>query len=48
MQRREAVLAGGIDDLFPEDAGLDPRAAVLGVDLDAAHLAHVEQQRSVE
>ena len=48
MQRGEAVRTSELDDFLPQNAGFDTCAALLGVDLDAAHLPHVEQERSLE
>ncbi len=48
VQRGQTLLGGRVDHVLPQRSGLDPRATVLRVDLDGAHLAHVEQQRSVE
>ena len=48
VQRGQALLGGRHDHVLPQRTGLDPGATVLRVDLDGAHLAHVEQQRSVE
>ena len=48
VQRRKAVLAGRGHDVAPERARLGPRAARLGIDLDAGHAGGLEQQRAVE
>ncbi len=48
VKRRQALLDGGNDDVLPHRAGLDAGLSVLGVDLDTTHLAHVDENRSVE
>ena len=48
VQRREPVLGRGDDDVLPHRARLDAGDPALGVDLDTAQLAHVDQHRAVE
>ncbi len=48
VQRREAVLRGGVDDGLPEDSGLHARASRDRVDLDAVHLRRAQQHRILE
>jgi hypothetical protein len=47
-ERGEAVLAGRADDVAPLCACLDAGDAVVGIDLDAAHLVRLDEQRVAE
>ena len=48
VERGEAVLDCGVDDVDPDRPGGDARDARLDVDLDAGHPRRVDQQRAVE
>ena len=45
-QRRKAEGRGSVDDLAPGDAGLDPRAAPVGVDLHALQALRRDEDRA--
>ena len=48
VERREAVLDRGVDDVDPDRARRDPRHAGARVDLDAGHAGGVDQEGAVE
>ena len=48
VEGRETVLGGRDDHVLPHRAGFDPGAPAVGVDLDAAQLAHVQEEGAVE